>query len=167
MTTVELKKLAFIFLQETHLKSKAENMVRAMWGYDCILNGNNTNSNGVAVLFRNNFDFSLHTVIRDDEGKHIILDIEMLGKRMTLVNLYAPSSGDHPEYFEKIEKDIDKIANNYILIGGDWNVVLNHALDSSRYRAVNRPRARKKVYDLMLKYDLIDSWRRLYPEKKK
>ena len=68
---------------------------------------------------------------------------------------------------EKIEKDIDKIANNYILIGGDWNVVLNPALDSSRYRAVNRPRARKKVYDLMLKYDLIDSWRELYPEKKK
>ena len=142
-------------------------MVRAMWGYDCILNGNNTNSNGVAVLFKNNFDFRLHTVIRDDEGKYIILDIEMLGKRMTLVNLYAPSSGDHPEFFEKIEKDIDKIANNYILIGGDWNVVLNPALDSSRYRAVNRPRARKKVYDLMLKYDLIDSWRELYPEKKK
>lgn len=155
------------FLQETHLKTKAENMVRAMWGYDCVLNGNNTNSNGVAVLFKNNFDFRLHTVIRDDEGKYIILDIEMLGKRMTLVNLYAPSSGDHPEYFEKIEKDIDKIANNYILIGGDWNVVLNPTLDSSRYRAVNRPRARKKVYDLMLKYDLIDSWRELYPEKKK
>ena len=38
-------------------------------------------------------------VIRDDEGKYIILDIEMLGKRMTLVNLYAPSSGDHPEFF--------------------------------------------------------------------
>ena len=79
-------------------------MVRAMWGCDCILNGSNTNSNGVAVLFKNNFDFRLHTVIRDDEGKHIILDIEMLGKRMTLVNLFAPSSGDHPECLEKIEK---------------------------------------------------------------
>lgn len=119
----------------------------------------------MVLLFcsKNNFDFRLHTVVRDDEGKYIILDIEMLGKRMTLVNLYAPSSGDHPEFFEKIEKDIDKIANNYILIGGDWNVVLNPALDSSRYR----PRARKKVHDLILKYNLIDSWRELYPEKKK
>ena len=68
---------------------------------------------------------------------------------------------------KKLKKDIDKIANNYILIGRNWNVVLNPVLDSSRYRAVNRPRARKKVYDLMLKYDLIDSWRELYPEKKK
>ena len=46
-----------------------------MWGYDCILNGNNTDSSGVAVLFKNNFDFRLQTVIRDDEGKYIILDI--------------------------------------------------------------------------------------------
>ena len=40
------------FLQETHLKTKAENMVRAMWGYGCILNGNNTISHGFAVLFK-------------------------------------------------------------------------------------------------------------------
>ena len=115
-------------------------------------------------MFKNNLDFRLHTVIKDDKGKYIILDTEMLGKRMTLINLYAPSSGDHPEFFFffffKIEKDIDSIANNYILIGGDWNVVLNPALDSSRYRAVNRPRARKK-------YDWIDSWRDINPEEKK
>ena len=69
--------------------------------------------------------------------------------------------------FFKIEKNIDSIANNYILIGGDWNVVHNPALDSSRYRAVNRQKARKKVNDLMLKYDWTDSWRELYPGKKK
>ena len=79
-----------------------------MWGYECILNGNITDSNGVAVLFKNNFDFRLHTVIRDDEDKYIILDIEMLGKQMTLVNLYAPSSGDHPEFFFKLKKILTK-----------------------------------------------------------
>ena len=78
---LELKMLAFIFLQETHLNAKAENMVRAMWGYDCILSGNDTNSNDVAVLFKNNLDFRLHAVIKDDKGKYIILDTEMLGKR--------------------------------------------------------------------------------------
>ena len=55
LTALELKMLAFIFLQETHLKTKAENMVRAMWGYDCILNGNNTISHGFAVLFKKYF----------------------------------------------------------------------------------------------------------------
>ena len=70
-------------------------------------------------------------------------------------------------FLKKNEKHIDGIEDDNILIRRDWNVVLNPALNSSRYRAVNRPRARKKVYDLMLKYDLIDSWREIYPEKKK
>ena len=95
LTALELKMLAFIFYRKLTLRPRQK-----IWygPYDCILNGNNTNSNGVAVLFKNNFDFRLHTVIRDDEDKYIILDIEMLGKQMTLVNLYAPSSGDHPEF---------------------------------------------------------------------
>ena len=96
---IRTENASIYFLQETHLNAKAENMVRAMWGYDCILSGNDTNSNDVAVLFKNNLDFRLHAVIKDDKGKYIILDTEMLGKRMTLINLYAPSSGDHPQVF--------------------------------------------------------------------
>ena len=44
----------------------------------------------------------LITVIRDDQGKYIIIDIEILGNRMHL-------------FYNKT----DKIVNNYILIGGD------------------------------------------------
>ena len=78
LTALELKMLAFIFYRKLTLRPRQK-----IWygPYDCILNGNNTNSNGVTVLFKNNFDFRLHTVIRDDEGKYIILDTEMLGKR--------------------------------------------------------------------------------------
>ena len=61
LTTLELNMLAFIVLQETHLTTKAENMVQAMWGYDCILYWDNTNSNGVAVLFKRTFDLRLHS----------------------------------------------------------------------------------------------------------
>ena len=78
---IRTENASIYFLQETHLNAKAENMVRAMWGYDCILSGNDTNSNDVAVLFKNNLDFRLHAVIKDDKGKYIILDTEMLGKR--------------------------------------------------------------------------------------
>ena len=62
LTTLELKMIAFFkFLQETRRKTKAEKMVQAMWGYDCILYWDNTNSNGVAVLFKTNFDLRLHS----------------------------------------------------------------------------------------------------------
>ena len=50
-------------------------------------------------LFKNNFEYKVHSVVKDDEGRYILIDIEMLNKRMTIANTYAPSSGDHPDFF--------------------------------------------------------------------
>ena len=69
------KNAQIIMLQETHLKTDEENIVRAMWGYDCILNGDSTNSNGVGIFFNTKFQYKIHKVIKDLEGKYIVLDI--------------------------------------------------------------------------------------------
>ena len=87
------------FLQETHWKLNMENYIRSEWGFECFVAGNSTESNGVAILFSNNFEYKIHSVLKDTEGRYIIMDIEMLNKRMTVANVYAPSSGDHPEFF--------------------------------------------------------------------
>lgn len=50
------------------------------------LAGDNSNKNGVAVLFNNNFEYKLHNVIRDLNGYFLILDIEILNKGLTLAN---------------------------------------------------------------------------------
>ena len=76
-----------------------ENVVRSQRGFECIVAGQDSGSKGVAVLFKNNFEYKIHSVVKDDEGRYILTDIEMLNKRMTIANIYAPSSGDHPEYF--------------------------------------------------------------------
>ena len=68
-------------LQETHLKTQDENLVRSMWGYDCILNGLSTNSNGVGIFFNTNFQYKIHRVKKDLEGKYIMLDIEIHNQR--------------------------------------------------------------------------------------
>ena len=54
--------------------------------------------------------FSLKTILsikyiiflKDDEGRYILIDIEMLNKRLTLANAYAPNSGDHPDFLDKV-----------------------------------------------------------------
>ena len=94
------KQSANIFLlQETHWKTGAENMIRSQWGFECIVAGPDCASKGVAVLFKNNFEYKIHNILKDVEGRYILIDIEMLNKRLTLANLHAPSSGDHPEFF--------------------------------------------------------------------
>ena len=76
-------------------------MIRSQWGFECIVAGPDSASKGVAVLFKNNFEYKIHNILKDDEGRYILIDIEMLNKRLTLSNLYAPSSGDHPEFLIK------------------------------------------------------------------
>lgn len=162
------KQCSIYFLQETHLLHNSENFIRSCWGYTTFLAGCDTNKNGVAILFNNNFEYKVHNVIRDPHGCYILLDIELLEKRMTLVNVYGPSSGDHPEFFDTVCTHIDHIGNDIIVAAGDWNVVLNMKLDSRNYQStVNRPRTRKKIFDVMVQYELIDVFRNMYPTKRK
>lgn len=154
-------------LQETHLKASAENYIRASWGYDVWLAGSDTNRNGVAIFFNNNFEYKLHKVIKDKGGCFIIMDVEMLKKRITLVNLYGPSSGDDPSFLDKISRQIDQLGNDFVVAVGDWNCVLNMKLDLRNYlSAVYRPRTRKRIMDFMDVYDLVDIFRTFYPEKR-
>ena len=46
------------FLQECHWKSDSEKYIRAAWGYNAWVCGKETNKNGVAILFNNNFEYS-------------------------------------------------------------------------------------------------------------
>ena len=155
------------FLQETHLPLKQENFIRSNWGYSVWLAGSETNRNGVAILFNNNFEHKVHKVLRDDDGHFLLLDIEFLHKRITLANIYGPSAGDNPDFLKLLGTKLEEIGNDKVIMGGDWNVVLNHQLDTRSYSAPGRPKARRAILDLMEKYDLIDVFRTLYPTQRK
>ena len=160
-------KLDIYFLQETHLKEQIENYIRASWGYELWLAGNDTNKNGVAILFRSTFEYKLHNVKKDPAGCYLVMDIELLNKRVTLLNVYGPSAGDNPEFFVKISKLIDEIGNDKIIMGGDFNCIQNMSIDSRNYTNLNnRPRTRNKIKEIMAEKDLVDPFREIYPEKK-
>ena len=88
-----------------------ENVVRSQRGFECIVAGQDPGSKGVAVLFKNQIEYKIHSVVKDDEGRYILTDIEMLNKRMTIANIYVPSSGDHPELFEKVIREVVLLDN--------------------------------------------------------
>ena len=135
-----------LLLQETHLPYKLENFIRSNWGYTVWLAGSDTNQNGVAILFENNFEHKVHNAVRDPEGHFLMLDIEILDKRITLVNVYGPSSGDNQEFFYNLSMQIDGMGNDNIIIGGDWNVAMDPRLDYRNYANIHsRPRSRKQI----------------------
>ena len=91
----------------------------------------------------------------------------MLQKRVTLVNIYGPSTGDNPLFFEKVYEIINEIGNDVNIIGGDWNCVLNAEIDTINYTNTRaRLRSHAKILSSMSKFDLVDAFRELYPNKK-
>ena len=70
------------------------------------------------ILMNNNFEYKVERVKTDKNGNNIILDINVQGKRITLVNLNGPNQ-DNPNFytnikqkvseFEKLFQDIEQI----------------------------------------------------------
>ena len=161
------KDFQIVCLQETHWPAETEAVIRASWGYNVWLSGEDTNRNGVAILFNNNFEYKVFDVILDPHGCFIAMSLEILRKKITLINLYGPSSGDKPDFFQKVVDCLEQFDNDSIIITGDWNCVLDTNLDVRNYASTeNRPRTRKKINDIMSKYDLIDIYRETHPNRR-
>ena len=101
------EKFPFFFLQEVHCTKETCDLWQNEWGYKALFSCENSRRAGVAILFKNNFDFVLNKDYADPDGRSIILDIKTadLKKKkktadlcFTLVNLYSPTKDD-PHYF--------------------------------------------------------------------
>ena len=97
------KQFSIICLQDTHFTKNLENQIRAEWGYKTFFSSFSSQSRGVAIFLRNNFEFTIHNSYSDSYGNQMILDIEFEDERITLVNIYGPNN-DNPTFYEDLEK---------------------------------------------------------------
>ena len=90
-------KAKIIMLQETHSSNDKAPQWEAEWGGKIIFSHGASNARGVCILLKNNANYSIHNVYKDNEGRYIILDITIDETRLTLCNLYA-SNEDQPDF---------------------------------------------------------------------
>ena len=154
-------------LQDTHFTNEDEKNIIDQWGNsNCIFSNYQSNARGVAILFAKTLDYKINRKIVDTDGNYIILDLTINDKKITLVNLYGPNN-DRPIFFKHISKCIEDIDNDETIICGDFNCVLNPQLDYHNYKAINNPKAREKILELMNTKDLVDPFREKFPTQKK
>ena len=151
------KKHNIYFIQDTHFTNKESKLIRSQWGYKCYFNNFSSQSRGVAILINNNFDFKFISKETDNAGNLLIVNCEIHSKTFSLFCIYGPNR-DNPSFYLEIQQKLNNI-NNYCIIGGDFNLVLNPALDYYNYRNINNPNARDMVLKVMYENDLIDCWR--------
>lgn len=94
------------------------------------------------------------------------MDLEIEGKRLTLVNVYGPNE-DSPEFFITLAEKIEECENDSCIICGDFNLVQDQNLDTFNYVNINNPRAKDCVLSLKEELNLTDPFRELYEQTKR
>ena len=151
-------------LQETHMKPEDTETIKKDWNIDFILSGETQNSGGVLIAIDNNFEHIKHKITIDEQGRYIILDMEIVGvARFLLINIYAPNE-DNPNFFSNLFALIEESDTKNLVIVGDWNLVLDFDKDTHNYKKHNNFKSVKLVRQYIEKLDLIDIWRITHEE---
>ena len=160
------RKYDIICLQDTHWTEKDETKIKNIWGGNCIINGLKTNARGVAILFGNNFEYKLIKTEKDSDGNMVVVDMVLSNLKIKLINIYGPNQ-DTPSFYTKLSNYIHENAQDYLIICGDYNLVINPQLDSHNYTHINNPKARDTLLSVISDNNLVDIYRHLHPTTKR
>ena len=122
---------------------------------------------GVLVFVRDSLEFEMKSIITNDNGRYILLNAKVQGSDYILGNIYAPNKiKEQCNFFVELQQKLDDfitIQDQRIIIGGDFNVIMDQNLDC----AGGSPKEKESVKflnDICLNYDLIDIWRTRNPD---
>ena len=76
----------------------------------------------MCILFSNFIEYKVCKAKMDQNGNMLILDLEVEGKQLTLINIYGPNE-DSPDFFLKVQEIIEEFDNENVIICGDFNLV--------------------------------------------
>ena len=84
-----------------------------------------SNSRGVAIIINNDLNFEVFNIYKSTCNNVIILDININGFNFSLGSIYGPLQRDCSSFISHIKKKISEIANEYFILGGDYNAITN------------------------------------------
>ena len=83
-----------IFLQDTYTKTNTEYLWKKEWGGDEYFSRGTSAPWGTYILFKKPLHNKIHTSTCDENGRYVILDLDIIRGRLTLANIYAPNEDD-------------------------------------------------------------------------
>ena len=150
------KNLDVILLQETHVTKENLLLYQQKWGSNWFSTSGTSNSKGTSILVKNKYCKCVNDITVDKDGRYVICTLDMEDTKITLCNVYAPNY-DEPAFFASLLECVNKYNNEHVIIGGDFNLVLNPELD--RYKSThNHYQSTKLLLNFTEENNFFDVW---------
>ena len=150
-----------IFLQELHCTSKNVRYIENSWkGKSFFSLSKSPFSKGVGIFFCQKLDVNVIDEFACDDGRTLIMNMELCNKTYTLVNVYAPNKEkERINYFQNLEMLINRYSKNKenLIIAGDMNCCLNE--DDRSTNTHENDQSRTIVKNLAIDFNVTDTWK--------
>ena len=163
-SSFEKSKFTVVFLQETKIDPSQHIEISNEWQNGPIfLNSVFGKKSGTIILF-NTHQVKILNELYDNDGRVIVLDVEIMGVKFHLVNFYVPNeSNDRFKFFQNSYKFV--MSNFPIILSGDFNTTFDNTLDRYPPRKSADPQA-GLFQNLVQTFNLVDLCRFVFPSKK-
>lgn len=147
-----------VLLQETHFTSLHEAKVfESRIGVKGVFSFGSSRSRGVAVVFTRRFQGRVTRQTYDYDGRIVSVDVCVRGKDLRLVTVYAPTEYQERNIFFR-QLDPYLMGKRDIILGGDFNCVLDDVRDRTGGTHRNQPWKSAELRRLLKARELEDAW---------
>ena len=160
------KRVRFVFIQETHFTIELEYLIKQEFNEFYIHHSYGTsNSRGVSILISKKLNANVIDTKIDDNGRYILINIELEKSSFSLLNLYAPNDQRLRNIFFKTLDDLLKqFSLGLKILSGDYNQK-NSEIDRYSKNNSSTFKANTHLNKLIKSQNLIDIWRDIYKNK--
>ena len=163
MHYIRNKKFDIVLLQDTHLTVKSIPFFNTLWKGSSFHSCHSSRSRGTSILFNSRLQHTFLTEKASECGNYHMVACKIQNESFLFVSVYGPNE-DKPEFYGELENKISEFNVDFIIVGGDFNFVLNKNMDSLNYVAEHNIRAKQVFLDLTVKHGLMDVWRLTHPD---
>ena len=160
-----------IFLQETHSPVKDEKLWNDEFEGQLFFSHSKTNSCGAAIGFVGTKPLKILNITRDNLGRILVIEVKTDDSVFVLINIYNANTESEQLHtlndLVNILETIEDIQNKSVVLGGDFNVILNPPLDSEGDKPVIKKRTIAKLIQITENLDLCDIWSICNPKRRR
>ncbi len=125
------KSISCALIQETHLKQSDVARFQNKYYKLAAFSSAQNKTKGVLILVNRKLNLTIEHLGSDEKGRFVFIRCKIYNNRLALVSIYGPNETDSA-FLTQISKTLLEEIDCPLVVGGDFNAVINPALDKSQ-----------------------------------